>query len=120
MKSTTNEPHVRVGGPGEPLRPGERYVFVGRPSPLGNPFRQTDPDVGSKGLAVAMYEDWLWEHLERGDGSVVDAFAMLLKLLEEGEKVVLGCPCRERPCHAEVLTAALLACLGEAGDKMGK
>ena len=47
---------------------GTRGEYVGRPSPLGNPFRlgrESDRD-----LVIALYEVWLRERIETRDRSV--------------------------------------------------
>lgn len=73
--------------------------YVGRPSPLGNPF----PLDGSmtRTEAIHQYTMWLGMHLHLG-GPVKDAFDALVELARQGD-LTLVCWCAPKPCHADVL-----------------
>lgn len=91
------------------------FVYVGRPSALGNPYRVTPQ--GGRAEAVAQYREylstrpdqrsllWLNErlHLQRWRAGV--RLAHLIALLRAGKRLVLLCPCyvEGEPCHAEVV-----------------
>lgn len=91
------------------------FVYVGRPSALGNPYRVTPQ--GGRAEAVAQYREylrlspsersllWLNErlHLQRWRAEV--RLTHLLALLRSGKRLVLLCPCyvEGEPCHAEVV-----------------
>lgn len=65
------------------------YVYIGRPSKWGNPYR-----IGSDGTraeVIAKYETWL-----RGCPD-------LLADLPELKDKTLGCWCKPLPCHGDVL-----------------
>lgn len=75
----------------------KRYdVYVGRPSPFGNPFSHLDNTlaefkVSTREESIKKYEEWLKNQPE--------LMAQLPKL--KGQ--VLGCWCSPLPCHADVL-----------------
>lgn len=106
------------------------FVFVGRPSALGNPYRVTPQ--GGKAEAVRQYCEYLstrpdqrsplWHdvqlHLQRWRAEV--RLTHLLALLRAGKRLVLLCPCytEGEPCHAEVVREWLVErreVVGEVG-----
>lgn len=71
----------------------EKYdIYIGRPSKWGNPF-----DVKKYGRqeAIRRYEEWI-----RGQ-------PQLLEDLHELEGKVLGCWCKPKDCHGDVLVRLL-------------
>ena len=75
-------------------------VYVGRPSKWGNPFTHINDGktlakyvVGSREEAIESYRKWITD----GDGK------HLLKDLGELKGKVLGCWCKPKACHADVL-----------------
>lgn len=72
----------------------ERYdVYIGRPSKWGNPFKldslnDTDEE---RARAVAQYEEWVRKQ------------SHLMAALGELRGKVLGCWCKPRKCHGDVL-----------------
>lgn len=68
----------------------ENYdVFIGRPSKWGNPF-VIGPD-GTRKEVIKKYKDYI---LSSSD---------LLKDLDELEGKILGCYCKPKACHGDVL-----------------
>lgn len=68
-----------------------RYdVYVGRPSPWGNPFRLTKES--DRDLVVQRYESWL-----------LGQPALVAKARFELAGKVLACWCAPKACHADVL-----------------
>lgn len=80
-------------------RHGARGHYVGRPSPLGNPF-PVDASM-TRTEAIHQYTMWLGMHLHLG-GPVRDAFNHLVALARQGD-LTLVCWCAPKPCHADVL-----------------
>ena len=82
----------------------ERYdVYIGRPSKWGNPFthlsdRKTKAEfiVGSREEAIQCYEEYLFS-------------SGLIREIEELRGQVLGCWCRPKSCHGDVLVRLLNA-----------
>lgn len=79
----------------------EKYdVYIGRPSKWGNPFthikdKKTKAEyvVSSREEAIEKYREWITE----GEGK------HLLKDLHELQGKTLGCWCKPKPCHGDVL-----------------
>ena len=85
------------------LLPGQAYV--GRPSPLGNPF--VVGRDGSREEVIAQYRRWLWGRLQESDSAQERELRRLLARAVEGELELL-CWCHPLPCHAEVVRGAVL------------
>ena len=76
------------------IPPGACYI--GRSSPLGNPF--IIGRDGTRNDVVAKYRQWLWQQMQ-SDPSI-------LRLVAELEGRDLVCWCAPLPCHGDVLVAA--------------
>lgn len=85
----------------DPL-PGVRRVYVGRPSPLGNPF-VIGPN-GSRDDVVSKYRAWLEGH--RNDADVKAELLKLYGMAQRGP-LELICWCAPQSCHADVIKEAL-------------
>lgn len=97
--------------------------YVGRPSPLGNPFTHyqastlADVQVGSIEEAVERYEEYLDEEIENGNEQIIAEFQPMLVALTEGKTIHLACWCKDevtpfktdyKVCHADVIRNVLL------------
>ena len=81
--------------------PKDSFVYIGRPSKLGNPFTLKDPkDGAARALVIEKYRAWFNERLS--DPEFLDA-------LEEVRGRDLGCWCAPRACHGDVVLAWLEA-----------
>ena len=80
-------------------------VYVGRPTPLGNPFRLEREDQREE--VVARYATWLEEELHRGNREVARALEELYRSLKRRGDITLLCFCAPRRCHAEVIAEHL-------------
>jgi len=76
----------------------ERYdVYIGRPSKWGNPFTHLDSPtqakfkVATREEAVAKYEDWARTQPH------------IMENLHELDGKVLGCWCKPKACHGDIL-----------------
>jgi hypothetical protein len=86
---------------------GNRWLYIGRvnrqvglsQSPLANPFK-VKAFGGQHGSTLTHYRQWLWERIQAGDETVLDA----LKTIDEN--TVLVCYCKPGPCHGDVVKAA--------------
>ena len=92
------------------LLPGQ--VYVGRPSPLGNPYALGRD--GSREQVIAQYRRWLWAQLQSPGSPQERELRRLLGLARSGELELL-CWCAPLPCHAEVVRSALLWLTGQEG-----
>jgi hypothetical protein len=84
---------------------GLKGVYVGRPTPLGNPFRLENED--QRGEVVARYARWLEEQLRQGNREVVRALGELYRKLKRQGTLTLLCFCAPKRCHAEVIAERL-------------
>ena len=82
--------------------PGQAYV--GRPSPLGNPF-ELGRD-GTRAQVIASYRRWLWGRLQEPASTERRELERLLARAQAG-RLELLCWCAPLPCHAEVIRSAL-------------
>lgn len=89
-----------------PVPEGFEHVYVGRPSPLGNPFK-VGPEF-AQGEAMKAYLPWLREQC----GKDTPAKREILRLAEQilqGHQIALVCSCAPKPCHAEHIKTAVVA-----------
>ena len=75
-------------------------VYIGRPSKWGNPYshlpakRRTAPyGAASREAAIEAYRFWIHQPQQ----------AKLLAQVKELKDKVLGCWCKPKPCHGDVL-----------------
>ena len=80
-------------------------VYVGRPTPLGNPFRLEREDQREE--VVARYATWLEQELHRGNREVARTLEELYRKLKRQGVLTLLCFCAPRRCHAEVIAEKL-------------
>jgi len=80
-------------------------VYVGRPTPLGNPFRLERGDQREE--VVARYATWLEQELHRGNREVARTLEELYRKLKRQGVLTLLCFCAPRRCHAEVIAEKL-------------
>jgi hypothetical protein len=97
-----------VGPPPKPKQMSKRgkgknflpqpWVYVGRPTPLSNPYRFQPGDT--REALLEQYRRWLWQKLRENDWRV------LLQLRSITEETALVCSCAPRSCHADVIVRA--------------
>lgn len=89
---------------GEPAGPS---VYIGRGSPLGNPFPLEMGDGETRAQAadriLSKYRAWLWSRLRPGAGQDTAVVRALEQLTHEH---YLVCSCWPAHCHAEVVIKA--------------
>jgi len=68
-------------------------VYIGRPSPWGNPFTLKEY---TREEAIQKYEEWIRTQPQ------------LMALIPELEGQILGCWCHPLPCHGDVLVKLFL------------
>jgi len=79
----------------------EKYdLYIGRPSKWGNPYSHKEGTkakykVETRREAVEAYRDMMIEKIAKNPA--------LLKELAELDGLVLGCWCKPKPCHGDVL-----------------
>jgi hypothetical protein len=90
---------------------GDRGEYVGRPSPLGNPY--VIGRDGDRATVIARYRQWLRDCIIAGDPRVSRELERLARLARERGQLTLVCWCAPQPCHADVIREFLLAMLHE-------
>jgi len=80
-------------------------VYVGRPSPLGNPFSHQAGTLAryrteTREQAIEAYRHWLWKEIKVRNPNVILTIAGI------PEDANLVCWCAPLPCHAEVIQRA--------------
>lgn len=88
------------------------YLYIGRGTPLGNNWShvsgtQAQYLVGSRQEAVDQYRHWMWNEIQSGKGSVLDALKQIKERVSQGEKVNLACSCTPEACHGDVVKNAV-------------
>lgn len=86
--------------------------YVGRPSPLGNPFSHKSDTIAKYRVktvdeALALYSQWLDEQIKIGNSTVIDELKRLQKKHEKDGVLVLGCWCSPKRCHADSIKQVL-------------
>lgn len=80
--------------------------YIGRPSPLGNPFA-----IGRDGTreeVIAKYSEWLTRAISPGvNRAARDEFTRLWRKAKAGEDLTLVCWCAPKACHGDVIKQRL-------------
>lgn len=92
--------------------PTDRDVYIGRGSPLGNPYSHMERSlaqhiVETREESILRYSEWLKDAVRRNDSSVASELERIYGLHKEGV-VHLVCHCHPKPCHGNVLRDMLL------------
>ncbi len=80
------------------------WQYVGRSSPLGNPYRPHNAGHDGEELtrdgALDLYRRWLWQKIRANDRRV------LLAMRSITEETALICSCAPKSCHADIVVRA--------------
>ena len=95
----------------------ETAKYIGRPMPhmglsgskFANPFKVTEQEPNE--IVVAKYKKWLWEQIRSGNITLEDLLTL------EGYDLV--CFCKPKPCHGDVLIAAVKWARAEYNKRHG-
>ena len=74
--------------------------YVGRPSPLGNPFKIGNVD-GDREEVIRKYKAWLRRNIT--NKSVANELGRLITKYRKEGHLTLICWCAPLPCHADVI-----------------
>ena len=78
------------------------YIYIGRPSVLGNPFRLVKSEP--RGSTLKKHMQYLRDCWAEGPNNPVRAeLVRLARLVKNGQDVILGCYCKPNPCHGDNL-----------------
>ena len=94
--------------------PNTVRVYIGRPSPLGNPFthihdRKTKAEyiVASRDEAVRRYEGWLRKQIAEAS-PIYGKIGDLVSILLDGFDLELECWCAPKSCHGDIIKKVIL------------
>lgn len=85
---------------------GKSGEYIGRGSPLGNPF--VIGKDGSREQVIAKYRVWLNEQIMRKNQAVLDELNRLGNKAIDEKGLALQCFCYPKPCHGEVIKEKLV------------
>jgi hypothetical protein len=86
---------------------GETGEYVGRGSPLGNPW--TISPSRPREMVLEFYRAYLMRSLEVEDPDIMREMIRLLNIARE-RPLTLVCFCKPAACHADIIREALLSC----------
>ncbi len=84
-------------------------IYVGRGTPLGNPFPITVNNDREK--VLRLYRAYLYSKIKQQDESVLRFFKYIKRQEAKNGNVTLLCHCHPLPCHAEIIIEAIEYCL---------
>jgi Domain of unknown function (DUF4326) len=102
LAAHTEDAMITVGN----KKHGARGFYVGRPSPLGNPF--TMQGEAERAAVIRDYEDWLAEQLLDPSSTVSREIHRLAELARK-QDLCLVCWCAPLPCHANIIKRTIEA-----------
>lgn len=79
--------------------------YIGRGSPLGNPFTLKDH---TREDAIAAYRVWLMEQIQEGNKEIIDELDRLAQIVISKGTLNLRCYCAPKPCHGDVIKGILM------------
>lgn len=74
-------------------------IYIGRPGPLGNPFRMRSESDRERDRVVAEYKIWMEKEVDRNP-----EFRQQILALRGHD---LACWCAPKPCHGDVIISWL-------------
>lgn len=87
--------------------------YIGRPSPLGNPYGWQDghPEalkVEDRETAIICYEMWIQSHLRTGTPRIITELDRLASIAMQTGSLTLRCWCAPKACHGDVIKKVIL------------
>lgn len=92
---------IRVGRHNEP-----NAVYIGRPSPLGNPFKMRNRSADERNRVCNLYAEWLTDQIHQDNESVLAELDRLANIALQGD-LILGCHCAPLRCHGDTIKRIL-------------
>lgn len=80
----------------------ENSYYIGRGSPLGNPFIMTNKSLEERNRVCDLYEQWFYEQLEKENLFLITELEKIYQLSKQGD-VILGCYCSPERCHGDTI-----------------
>lgn len=87
--------------------------YIGRGSPLGNPW-PINPEIGdTRTVVIARYKEWLDQKVAESDPKVCKELNRLAHIALSQHPLRLVCFCKPQACHGDVIRAVLLKAIKE-------
>jgi len=78
--------------------------YIGRPSPLGNPYRLKPYGPYNRGETINLYRAWLTEIWNKGGkNEQLNELFRLAEIERNTNSLTLICWCAPKPCHGNVI-----------------
>lgn len=77
--------------------------YIGRGSPLGNPFKVKPWGPHERGATLELYRGWLDERIDAGDPRVVRELERIAAEAKRDGGVRIMCFCKPKACHGDVI-----------------
>lgn len=77
-------------------------IYIGRGSPLGNPFVIQTSSQAERDRVCDAYETWFAAQVDGGNPSILNELRRLYRLARKGT-VILGCFCAPLRCHGSTI-----------------
>lgn len=81
--------------------PVSKAEYVGRGSPLGNPYPITKELPRKE--AIAKFEEWITNKIIEGDHKVLKELIRLVDIHKQTGKLEIYCFCKPHPCHGDII-----------------
>lgn len=96
----------------------EEHEYIGRGSPLGNPFShmhgtKATTVVATREDAIKAYEGYLMDLIQEGNTEIITELDRLAQIAMSTGKLVLRCYCAPKPCHGDVIKQVLLTAISQ-------
>jgi hypothetical protein len=102
LAAHTEDAMITVGN----KKHGASGIYVGRPSPLGNPFAMQGE--AQRAAVIRAYEDWLAEQVLDPSGPASREIHRLAELARN-QDLCLVCFCAPKACHADIIKRTIEA-----------
>lgn len=81
-------------------------IYIGRSSPLGNPFRVKNNSDKERDRVCDAYEMWIADKIKQLNPVVCSELRRLYELSKKGD-LTLGCFCSPKRCHGDTIKRIL-------------
>jgi hypothetical protein len=89
--------------------PTEYDYYIGRPSPLGNPYthlktsKTAEFNVSTRDESIKFYRPYFYDKIESNDKEFIDAINEILTIYKKYGQVNLCCWCKPKSCHGDCI-----------------
>lgn len=89
---------------------GYTDIYIGRPSPLGNPYKMNREE--DRATVIELYHRWLWNQIKWSkepdlNHSAFNELIRIAKLVKSGKNIRLVCWCSPSACHGDIIARAV-------------